>query len=100
MNGCALSYHAKEKAEVRERNMAKRMSTARRMDRARDNAAISRAENGARKRKEVANRTKRMKGLLNKGKFPFTPAILNWVSLQLDKPSSSLTADDCKKAAV
>jgi hypothetical protein len=79
--------------------MAQRMSTARRMDRARDNAAISRSENGARKRKEKVNREKRMKGLLKKGTFPFTPAILNWVSLQLDKPANKLTADECKKFA-
>ena len=69
------------------------------MDRARDNAAISRAENGALKRKEKANREKRMKGLLKTGTFPYTPAVLNWVCLQTGKPASSLTADDCKKLA-
>ncbi len=79
--------------------MAHRMSTAKRMDRARDNAAISRAENGARKRKETVNREKRMKALLKKGAFPYTPSILNWVSVQLGKPSSNLTADECKKLA-
>lgn len=79
--------------------MAQRMSTASRMDRARDNAAISRAVNGALKRKESANRDKRMKGLLKTGAFPYTPAVLNWVSLQLGKPASSCTADDCKSLA-
>jgi hypothetical protein len=79
--------------------MAQRMSTASRMDRARDNAAISRAVNGALKRKETANREKRMKGLLKTGTFPYTPAVLNWVGLQLGKPASSCTADDCKSLA-
>ena len=77
--------------------MANRMSTARRMDRARDNAAISRAVNGERKRKESDNRAKRMKELLKKGSFPYTPAVMSWVSTQLGKPASKVTADECKK---
>jgi hypothetical protein len=74
--------------------MAQRMSTASRMDRARDNAAISRTVNGGLKRKESANREKRMKGLIQKGQFPYTPAIMSWVSTQLGKPATQCTADE------
>ena len=74
--------------------MAKRMSTATRMDRMRDNAAISRRENGIIKRKERANRDIRMKELLKKGTLPYTPAIMSWVSQKLAKPASQVTADD------
>ena len=79
--------------------MAERMSTARRQDRARDNAAISRAENGAFKRKETANREKRMKTLLKAGTYPYTPAIMSWVSTQLGKPATQCSADECKTLA-
>ena len=79
--------------------MAHRMSTAQRMDRARDNAAISRATNGARKRKESENRDRRMKALLKKGTFPYTPSIMSWVCVQLDKKVSQVTAAECKKMA-
>jgi hypothetical protein len=79
--------------------MAKRMSTANRMDRARDNAAISRSVNGALKRKEKANRMKRMKILINSGSYPFTPAIMSWVSTQLGKPATQCSAEECKTLA-
>jgi|YNPBryunderm2012_1023409.scaffolds.fasta_scaffold41748_1 hypothetical protein len=74
--------------------MAKRMSTATRMDRMRDNAAITRRKKGVIKRKERANRDIRMKELLKKGTLPYTPAIMSWVSVQLGKPASRVTAED------
>jgi hypothetical protein len=73
------------------------MSTATRMDRARDNHAISRAVNGALKRKERANRDKRMLGLIAAGTFPYTPAIQSWLSVKLNRPFTQITADDVKK---
>lgn len=79
--------------------MSQRMSTAKRQDRARDNAAISRATNGALKRKATASRETRMKALLKKGSLPYTPAIMSWVCVQLDKVVSQVTAEDCKKLA-
>ena len=79
--------------------MAQRMSTATRMDRARDNAAVTRIENSQRKRKERANRDKRMAELVNKGKFPFTPAILSWASAKIGKPSTQLTEAQIKALA-
>ena len=77
--------------------MSQRMSTAQRMDRARDNAAISRATNSARKRKESHSRDVRMKGLIKKGTFPYTPSIMSWVSTQLGKPFTQVSAEECKK---
>ena len=70
--------------------MADRMSTARRMDRARANARVTRQENGAVKRRERANRDKRMAELVGKGAFPYTPAILSWASAKLGKPARQL----------
>lgn len=71
--------------------MAKRMSTASRYDRLREKQAVSRAENGERKRRERANRDKRMKEVILKGAWPFTPAVMSWVSVQLDKPTRQIT---------
>lgn len=71
--------------------MAKRMSTATRMDRARANGRITRSENSALKIKARANRDARMKELLKKGKFPYTPAIMSWVSVKLGKPARLVT---------
>ena len=79
--------------------MAHRMSTAQCQDRARDNAAISRAENGARKRKASASRETRMKGLLKAGTYPYTPAVMSWVCVQLGRKTTEITAEDCKKLA-
>jgi hypothetical protein len=72
--------------------MAERMSTATRMDRARDNHAVTRTVNGHRKRKQRTLRDIRMKELLHKGSFPYTPAIMSWLSEKLEKPASRITA--------
>lgn len=77
--------------------MAERMSNANRMDRARDNSAISRAVNGALKRKERANRDKRMVALVKKGKLPYIPSVMSWLSVKLDKPSTQITPEDVQK---
>lgn len=71
--------------------MAKRMSTASRYDRLREKQAVSRAENGERKRRERVNRDKRMKEVILNGSWPFTPSIMSWVSVQLDKPTRQIT---------
>lgn len=76
--------------------MADRMSTATRMDRARANHRVTRVENGHLKRKERASRDKRMADLIAKGKFPYTPAIMSWVSVKLDKPSTQVTEAEVK----
>ena len=76
--------------------MAQRMSTRRRMDRIRDDGAISRTVNGQLKRKERASRDKRMAELIKKGKFPYTPAIQSWVSGKLGVPFSQLKEEDVR----
>jgi len=79
--------------------MADRMSTRRRMDRIRDDHAVSRTVNGHIKRKERANRDKRMAGLIKTGKFPYTPAVQSWVSGKLGKPFTRVTEAEAKALA-
>jgi hypothetical protein len=76
--------------------MAHRMSTRIRYDRIRDNHAISRTVNGHLKRKERANRDARIKGLIQSGKFPYTPAVQSWISTQLGVPFSQVTEEQAK----
>jgi hypothetical protein len=76
--------------------MAQRMSTRRRMDRIRDDGAISRTVNGHLKRKERASRDKRMAALIQGGKFPYTPAIQSWISTKLGKPFTQVTEADVR----
>jgi hypothetical protein len=79
--------------------MADRMSTRIRYDRLRDNSAISRTVNGHLKRKERANRDIRMKKLITGGKFPYTPAVQSWISVQLGIPFSQITEEQAKALA-
>lgn len=76
--------------------MAERMSTATRMDRARAIGKVTRRENGHLKRKERANRDKRMHELVKKAKFPYTPTVMSWLSEKAGKPSTQLTEADVK----
>ena len=76
--------------------MAERMSTATRMDRARANGKVTRIENGTRKRKSRALRDKKFMELVQKGAFPYTPAVMSWASEKLGKPSTQMTADEVK----
>ncbi|HJZ60308.1 MAG TPA: hypothetical protein VKE74_35520 [Gemmataceae bacterium] len=76
--------------------MAQRMSTRRRMDRIRDNSAISRTVNGHRKRKERAKRDERIAALIKAGQFPYTPAIQSWISAKLGKPFTQVSEADVK----
>lgn len=79
--------------------MAYRMSTATRMDRIRANGKISRIENGHLKRKERANRDKKMVELIKNGKFPYIPSVMSWVSVKLGKPASLVTEAEAKALA-
>lgn len=76
--------------------MAQRMSTRRRMDRIRDDHAVSRTVNGHLKRKERANRDERMAGLIKAGQFPYTPAVQSWISVKLGKPFTQVKEDEVK----
>lgn len=79
--------------------MAERMSTATRMDRIRADGKISRIVNGHLKRKERANRDKKMAELINSGKFPYTPSIQSWVSEKLGKPFTQVTEAEARELA-
>ncbi len=56
--------------------------------------AESRHRNGIRKSKERLRRHERMAALIKSGTFPYTPAIMSWVSAQLDKPARQITPQD------
>lgn len=56
--------------------------------------ALSRRENGALKAGERQRRTTRMLELIRKGQYPYTPAVMSWVSAQLDKPARLVTPDE------
>lgn len=57
----------------------------------------SRHRNGVLKTKERARRDARMKEIVEKGKLPYTPPVLSWLSQKLDKPGRLITPDDVKK---
>jgi hypothetical protein len=76
--------------------MADRMSTRRRYDVIREDSAVSRTVNGHLKRKERANRDKRMAALIKAGKYPYTPAVQSWISKQLDKPFTQVKEEEAK----
>ena len=68
-----------------------------RREQRREDMALSRKVNGLRKRKERVLRDKRMTELVKKGKLPFTPSIMSWLSMQLDKPSRLITQAEVDK---
>ncbi len=59
--------------------------------------ALSRRVNGAEKTKERERRATRMKALIKKGKLPYAPSVMSWLSAQLDKPSRLITQEEVKK---
>ena len=56
--------------------------------------AESRKRNGVRKTAERGRRDKRMTDLVKAGKLPYTPAVMSWLSSQLDKPGRLITKED------
>jgi hypothetical protein len=58
--------------------------------------ALSRRVNGVLKTDERQRRTRRMLELIQKGQFPYTPAVQSWISTQLDKPARLVTPDEVK----
>jgi len=59
--------------------------------------ALSRRTNGKRKTAERARRHTRMVGILQKGKLPYTPAVMSWLSAELDKPAKQIVQADVEK---
>ncbi|MSR52725.1 MAG: hypothetical protein EXS09_05480 [Gemmataceae bacterium] len=68
-----------------------------RKDRILANQQTSRIENGHLKRSERSRRDARLKDLVQKGKLPFTPPVLSWLSAELDKPGRLITQADVDK---
>lgn len=56
--------------------------------------AQSRILNGAEKKKERVRRQTRMLELIKKGKLPYIPSIMSWISVELDKPATRITQED------
>jgi hypothetical protein len=48
---------------------------------------VSRRTNGMLKMKERIRRHARMLEIVKKGKLPYTPTVMSWLSAALDKPS-------------
>jgi hypothetical protein len=59
--------------------------------------ALSRRTNGMLKMKEHVRRDKRMVELVKKGTLPYPPAVMSWLSVKLDKPSTRIVQADVEK---
>jgi hypothetical protein len=59
--------------------------------------AESRLINGARKVDERKRRDDRMLKIVKKGKLPYLPSVMSWLSEKLDKPSRLITQADLDK---
>jgi hypothetical protein len=59
--------------------------------------ALSRRTNGMRKTKERARRDARMIEIVKKGKLPYIPSVMSWLSAKLDKPAKQIVAADVEK---
>jgi len=56
--------------------------------------AESRRTNGMLKMKERIRRHNRMLEMIKKGKLPFTPPVMSWISAELGKPSRQIVQAD------
>lgn len=56
--------------------------------------AESRHRNGILKSKERIRRDARMLDVVKKGRLPYTPPVLSWLSVQLNKPGRLITPED------
>ncbi len=65
-----------------------------RREQRREDMAESRHRNGIRKSKERARRDARMMEVVKKGKVPYTPPVLSWLSARLNKPGRLITQED------
>jgi len=56
--------------------------------------ALSRRTNSPRKVAERSRRDARMIETVKKGKLPYIPPVMSWLSVQLDKPARQITQQD------
>jgi hypothetical protein len=59
--------------------------------------AKSRLKNGVRKVKERSRRDARMLETVKKGKLPYLPVVMSWLSEKTNKPSRLITQEDVQK---
>jgi hypothetical protein len=59
----------------------------------------SRQINGIRKVAERERRGVRMKSLIKKSKLPYSPPVMSWLSVQLNKPSRLITQAEVDRLA-
>ncbi len=59
-------------------------------------AIHTKARNRIFKDRERARRDERMAEAVRTGKLPYAPAVMSWLSRQLDKPSTKITSADVK----
>ena len=57
----------------------------------------SRNRNDILKTKERVRRDARMREAVQKGKLPYTPPVMSWLSVQLGKPSRQITQADVER---
>lgn len=59
--------------------------------------ALSRRTNGVLKVKERVRRKARMFEIIKVNKFPYTPSVMSWISVQLDTPTARITPEDVER---
>ncbi|HZU38573.1 MAG TPA: hypothetical protein VFA18_21790 [Gemmataceae bacterium] len=59
--------------------------------------ALSRRTNGMRKTRERERRDARMLEIVKKGKLPYLPSVMSWLSAKLDKPARQISAADVEQ---
>jgi hypothetical protein len=62
----------------------------------RDEARATKARNRIFKDRERERRDERMRAIVRAGSPPYPPAVMSWLSRQVDKPSTKITAEDIK----
>jgi hypothetical protein len=70
-----------------------------RREQRREDMAESRHRNGIRKADERERRDARMVDTIRKGKLPFTPPVMSWLSSKLGKRSRLITQQEVDKLA-
>ena len=59
--------------------------------------ALSRRTNGMRKTRERERRDARILEIIKKGKLPYLPSVMSWLSAKLDKPARQISAADVEQ---
>ena len=67
-----------------------------RFDRRLANQTSTRRENSLKKDNAADRRARDMKKLISEGTFPYTPAVMSWLSVEMGKKASQLTEEAVK----